>query len=106
VLIFSNTLVYSFSDAKRRIVARVFQVTLISSLSCGLSIMLTHVYVQRILADKTWFLWENPDRLIANMLLFLSSSLCVFLFSELVKCMRKKTNIIIQERGQNEAIEN
>lgn len=90
VLIFSNTLVYSFSDAKRRIVARVFQVTLISSLSCGLSIMLTHVYVKQILADKTWLLWGNPDRLLANMLLFLSSSLCVFLFSELVKRVRKK----------------
>lgn len=82
-LIFISVLIYTFRFRIKSNLERIFMVGTITVLSSIFSLVTTYLYVQFRYSDKTWFLWENPDKLIANMILFFSILLSVFGLSEL-----------------------
>lgn len=55
-----------------------FIATSISAIAFLASIFISYLYVQILFDDKTWKLWEDPDKFIANLILFLSMILTEF----------------------------
>lgn len=93
-LIFISVLIYTFRFRIKRNLERILMVTIITLMSSMFSLTITYLYIQFKHSDKTWMLWENPDKLIANMVLFFSILLSVFGLSELYFKLKPKKKII------------
>jgi hypothetical protein len=62
---------------------QIISLIIVCLISYLIAFLLTYGFVQLVYRDKTWFLWENPHKILVNMVLFLLILISVFIFTKI-----------------------